>query len=106
MTLHEKMRAAEKKIETRKLLGEMAKSRDSIHAQNVVRDRLIESYGNRIKVNFSETTFEESRDGKGFWLVEGNVAIKKWLFWKNAYNFLYYVDAETGRITIMRGRRE
>jgi hypothetical protein len=106
MTIHGKIPALEKELLKPKLLGEVIKSRGSIHAQKVVKERLIEAYGNRIKVDFSETTFEESNDGRGFWLVEGNVAVKKWLFLKNVYHFLYYVDAETSRITIMRGRRE
>jgi hypothetical protein len=106
MSLYERIPLLEKKLEMQRLLGKVSKSRDSIHAQNVVKERLTEAYGKRIKVNFSETTFEESNDGRGFWLVEGDVAVNKWLFLRNVYHFLYYVDAETGRITIMRGKRE
>ena len=38
-----------------RLLGKAFKSQDSIFAQNAVKERLIEAYSGRIKVDFTET---------------------------------------------------
>jgi hypothetical protein len=106
MSLYKRIPVPEKEPEMRKLLSKVAKSQNAIYAQEVVRERLTEAYGHGIKVDFSETLFEESKDGRGFWLVEGNVAVKKWLLLKKVYHFLYYIDTETGKITVMRGKRQ
>ena len=99
--LAESIRSLRKELDTRIV----DKSRDSIDPQAIIKEKLVEAYGNRIKVDFLDTRFEESKDGGRFWAVEGNFSIKKMFIWKKAYHFLYCIDEKTGKVAIMRGRR-
>ncbi|MCD6325598.1 hypothetical protein J7L97_04835 [Candidatus Bathyarchaeota archaeon] len=44
-------------------------------------------------------------DGRKLWVVEGEIKVRRWLFLKKSWHFTYFVNAEDGRILIMRGKR-
>ena len=75
-------------------------------AQAIILEKLKAGYGRKIRVNFLETNLEtDLASGRRFWVVEGEIEIRRWLFLKRSLHFTYYLDAEDGRILIMRGKR-
>ena len=75
-------------------------------AQEIVRRRVKAEFGSKVEVNFLKTTLEtDLSNGKKLWLVEGNIQIRRWLFLKRVWHFTYFVNAEDGRILIMRVKR-
>jgi len=75
-------------------------------AQDIVLKKLKTGYGHRAEVNFLKTHLEtDLSDGRKFWVVEGEVEVRRWLFLKKSWHFTYFLDAEEGRILIMRGKR-
>jgi len=82
------------------------KVQSSKEAQAIIMEKLKAGYGRRIKVNFSKTKLEtDLANGKKLWVVEGYVQLKRWIFLKKSWHFTYFLDAENGRILIMRARR-
>jgi len=82
------------------------KVQSSEEAQAIIMEKLKAGYGRRIKVDFSKTELEtDLADGKKLWVVEGYAQVKRWLFLKKSWHFTYFLDAENGRILIMRARR-
>lgn len=75
-------------------------------AQEIVAQRLRKEYGGRVEVSFSKTTqVTRETDNRRFWVVEGVSKERKMLFRKKTWHFTYYIDADRGKISIMRGRR-
>lgn len=75
-------------------------------AQAIVLEKLKAGYGSRAEVSFFKTELEKDlSDGRKFWVVEGEVKVRRWLFLKRSWHFTYFLDAEKGRILIMRGKR-
>jgi len=66
---------------------------------------MMKSYGNKVKVSFSKTEMETNACGRKFWFVEGEATVRRSLFRKKTWHFVYYVDADLGRISMMRGRK-
>ena len=80
--------------------------RNALDAQGVVKRKLQDEYGRGADVSFSKTALETRVvNGRKFWVVEGNVKVRKKLFWKKMWHFTYYIDVDAGKISIMRGRR-
>jgi len=75
-------------------------------AQAIVLKKLRAGYGRRVEVNFLKTKLEmDSANGRKLWVVEGDIKVKRWLFLKKYWHFTYFVNAEDGRILIMRGKK-
>lgn len=75
-------------------------------AQDIVLEKLKAGYGRGMEVNFLKTELEtDLADGRKFWVVEGELKVRRWLFLKKTWHFTYFVDAEEGRILIMRGKK-
>ena len=75
-------------------------------AQAIIMKRLRASYGRGIHVEFLRSKLEtDLADGKRFWVIEGVVHIRRWLFMRRSFYFTYFVDAGDGRILIMRVKR-
>ena len=78
-------------------------SRDE--AKATVLERLKSSYGGKMNVEFSRAELETDLSGMKFWVVEGVIHIRRWLFRRRQRRFTYYVDAENGQILIMRMKK-
>jgi len=75
-------------------------------AQDIIVKKLKAGYGRGMKVSFLKTELEtDLADGRKFWVVEGELKVRRWLFLKRSWRFTYFVDAEDGRILIMRGKK-
>jgi len=75
-------------------------------AQTIILKRLRAGYGHRMQVDFLKTELEtDLADGRKFWVVEGEIKVRRWLFRKKSWRFTYFVNAEDGRILIMRGKK-
>jgi len=78
----------------------------SEEAQAIILEKLKAGYGPKAEVSFLKTELEtDLTDGRKFWVVEGEVKVRRWLFLRRSWHFTYFLDAEKGRILIMRGRR-
>jgi len=49
-----------------------------------------------------EGGLETDLSGRKFWVVEGIIHVRRWLFRRRRRRFTYYVDVENGKILIMR----
>ena len=74
-------------------------------AKATVLKRLKSSYGERLNVEFLRAELETDLSGRKFWVVEGVIHIRRWLFRRRHRRFTYYVDAENGKILIMRMKK-
>jgi len=75
-------------------------------AKKIILRKLRESYGYRIKVNFSKIRMEtDLHSGRRLWMAEGALGVRRWLFIKKSWRFVYFIDAESGKVVIMRGKR-
>jgi len=75
-------------------------------AQAIIMRKLKAGYGRRAEISFLKTELEtDLADGRKFWVVEGELKVRKWLFSKKSWRFTYFVDAKDGRILIMRGKK-
>ena len=82
------------------------KVQSSKEAQDIIMKKLKAGYGRRVEVNFLKTMLEtDLADGRKLWVVEGEIKVRRWLFLKKSWHFTYFVNAEDGRILIMRGKR-
>ena len=80
-------------------------SRDE--AKATVLERLKSSYGGKMNVEFSRAELETVLSGRKFWVVEGIIHVRRWLFRRRRRRFTYYyVDAESGKILIMRMKKD
>ncbi len=71
-------------------------------AQAAIRQRLRDEYGAVAEVNISKTVLEQDEsDGRELWVVEGDVEVRKRLFWKKKQHFTYFLDAVEGKIRIV-----
>jgi len=78
----------------------------SKEARDIILKKLKAGYGSKVKVNFSKIKLEtDLARGRKLWMVEGDIKVRKWLFMKKSWHFTYFVDAEDGRVLIMRGKR-
>ena len=78
----------------------------SKEAQAIIVKKLKAGYGRGIKVRFLKTELEtDLANGRKFWVVEGDVKVRRWFFLKKSWHFTYFVDAEDGRILIMRVKK-
>jgi hypothetical protein len=48
---------------------------------------------------------ETNAYGRRFWIIEGEATVRRSLFRKRMWHFVYYVDADLGKISMMRGRK-
>ncbi|HIE18269.1 TPA: hypothetical protein EYP75_00940 [Candidatus Bathyarchaeota archaeon] len=75
-------------------------------AQDIIMKKLKAGYGRRVEVNFLKTKLEtDLADGRKLWVVDGEIKVRRWLFLKKSWRFTYFVNAEDGRILIMRGKK-
>ena len=75
-------------------------------ANAIILDRLRSSYGRRVDVEFLRADLEtDLASGRRLWTVEGIIHIRRWLFRRRRRRFIYYVDAENGKILIMRMKK-
>jgi len=75
-------------------------------AKKIILRKLRESYGRGIEVNFSKIRIEtDLHSGRRLWIVEGGVNVRRWFFIKKSWRFTYLIDAENGKVVIMRGKQ-
>jgi len=75
-------------------------------ARAIIGERLRSSYGKKLNVEFLRAELEtDLADGKRLWVVEGVIHIRRWIFRRRRRRFTYYVDAENGKILIMRMKK-
>ena len=74
-------------------------------AMAIILERLRSSYGERLNVEFLRTKLETDLSGRKLWVVEGIIHVRRWLFRRRQRRFTYYMDAENGKILIMRMKK-
>lgn len=75
-------------------------------AKKIILRKLRESYGRGIEVNFSKIRIEmDLHSGRRLWIVEGDASVRRWIFIKKSWHFTYFIDAENGKVVIMRGKQ-
>jgi hypothetical protein len=75
-------------------------------AQAAIRQRLQDEYGGEAEVNITKANLEQDEsDGRELWVVEGDVEVRKRLFWRKKQHFTYFLDAVEGKIRIVSSSR-
>ena len=75
-------------------------------AQDIIMKKLKAGYGHKAEVNFLKTNLEtDLANGRKLWVVEGEIKVRRWFFLKRSWHFTYFVNAEDGRVLIMRGKK-
>lgn len=78
-------------------------------AQELVKEKIKESYhvdDHKVKVSYSKTNLETNTYEQRFWVVEGEAIVKISLFRKKSWSFIYYVNADQGKISVMRSKKK
>jgi len=93
--------------ETSALIAETApKIGTATDAQETIKQKLRDEYGDKVEVSISNTTLEsDESEGRRLWVVKGNAEVRRRLFRKKKWHFTYFLDAAEGKIRIVRSSK-
>ena len=74
-------------------------------AKAIILERLRSQLRQETERGVLRAELETDLSGRKFWVVEGIIHVRRWLFRRRRRRFTYYVDAENGKILIMRMKK-